>query len=253
MLESDKRFQSEYSKCLEEGTSGDLNDGETIMKTLGWNITSYQRQWGLVIDLMSIKDFDKPHRISKEASERILVMSGLGWNHLSQSRDRDWINVAASVTVEMMFVNSYRLKLLMSCRGACVLRDEILAYFGSIATLVVVGHPTTGEVMETVPWRFPDGIPTPLPIPGSDAVQRYNPEAMRRDLEGLSLSQSKENDPVSKLLYNLAKNKLLWSSGDGVSPGTLETLAYHSIANLWQASRPFVPRSSHDPHLDAHR
>jgi hypothetical protein len=252
MKMSDNRFKDAMDVSIVNGTSEGCNDAECIMNDLGWKIQNYYWQWSFVTGLMSIKDFDQANRIAYNDAERMLVMSGLTWNHQSKAKDRDWINVVGAVTVELMLVGSYRLPLLMSCRGACALREEILAHMRSIATVVTVDHPITGQIVKMVAWDFSDGIPTPLCNSGANDVPIYNADTMRKDFDRLSSSQQSNkakanNDPVSKAIDSLVKNKFLWTSKNGVSPGTLETLAYRSIANLWKASRSFVPRSFAHP------
>jgi len=193
---------------------------------------------------MKHKPFNRNHRTSKRTGERLLVMSGLGWNVDSHHMNRDWTNIISAVTLETAIVESYRLQLLIACPGACALRKEMRDYILSMtSTFFMIAR--TGKLERVVEWGFLDGIPLDV---GTCGGRSYDPDEIRKELY-----DGKRNDSVAATINSLCKNKLLWSSHPDAAQGTLETLAYNCISTLSRVSRAFNPRECLRSHPNVRR
>lgn len=87
-------------------------------------------------------------------------MTGLNWSVESRNRYRDWEKIITAVVVEAAVFESYREKMLKSCRKARALRDDIHTFFFSVAS--TWRHMNKKDKSTTLvtdkKWMFADGI-----------------------------------------------------------------------------------------------
>jgi hypothetical protein len=229
-------YQNELATYLTIEVSKDTEESEAFIKTLGWNLIRLNEEYKRNLGLMGLNKFNREHRLSLRRGERMLVMSGLSWNTESRSSERDWGATVMAVVLETAVVESYRETVLRTSNGAYDLRREIREYMKSIAMTHFAWHPTTGSHHQEKSWEFPDGFEAPRTTKENGP---FNAATMRKNLDQAiplgGMSRRKKNG-LRTQIENLYKNKYLWASRSGASSGTMETLAYHCIQQLWKVS-----------------
>jgi hypothetical protein len=232
------------AKKKSSGSSNPFKDAESILISLDSSVKEYVFIWRYILELMPIKqeDYDYENRLASRLGERLLVMSGLDWNRGSRSRGRDWHKINSAITLETIFVNSYRQDLLKACPGACVLRDEMRDYFVSIAKAHHIPDPSRKGATKVVrKWDFPDQIPTPAEAREIGLEKTYDPEEMERNTNQVKPSQAAKDkgkqDPIQRAIDAVISNKLLWSSRSDVPQGTLESVMYPAVALMAKVRR----------------
>jgi hypothetical protein len=146
---------------------------------------------------------------------------------------------------------------LRQCHGASSLRSEMQEFFLSLASTHIVRDESapSGSRMVKV-WEFPDKYALPEhatePSPSGN-TRKYDGAFMKQELDKLHPKESVKNktkDAKYTSIVGLLNNPNLYSSVKGVTPATLETLAYHCINTLNRVSGRWIVFSGADFDVD---
>lgn len=235
--EDETVYQNEMATYLTIEVSKDTEEPEAFVRSLNWNLVRFNFEWrNNMSQMVGLGRFTRDNRLSRRRGERLLVMSGLEWNMESRARGRDWGPTATAITLETAVVESYRETVLKSANGAYELRRDLREYMESIAATHHAWHPSRSGHYQSKNWEFPDGFEAPEVV---EERGPFDPTRMRKNLDEALPSagvKKRKKDSLRAQFENLLKNKFLWTSTEGASPGTMETVAYHCIEHLWKVS-----------------
>ena len=190
---------------------------------------------------MHILPFNRIQRVGGGQPMKVLTTSGLHWNIRSGNRGRDFSQIAACAVLESATVSSYRHRLINSCPGIVAFRDDLVVYFTENTEPITEEDFADSAMMEheinnssEIPWSFADRV---LPAYSVDLTDDCNGDILEEQLEeSKKIADIRYSNDIKKALSGMLNSPYLECSGDGISPGTLESSAYHLLNALYKVT-----------------